>query len=41
LNLQPPVTWIPIQTNSGTGSVITNTVPVNPTGNQFFRYHLQ
>jgi len=41
-NLQPPVTWTPVSTNAGTGSPITNQVPVNPALPQrFFRYQVQ
>jgi len=39
LNLQPPVVWAPVTTNAGTGSMITNLVPLNSThAQQFFRY---
>ncbi len=41
-SLQPPVTWTPVSTNAGTGSPITNQVPVNPVlPQQFFRYQVQ
>ena len=41
-NLNPPVTWSPMLTNSGTGGIITNTVPVSSSPPQkFFRYQVQ
>ena len=41
-SLTPPVVWTPLSTNAGTGSKITNTVPVSKSNpQQFFRYVAQ
>jgi len=37
--LEPPVTWTPVITNTGTGGTITNLIPVNTaTPKRFYRY---
>jgi PKD repeat protein len=41
-DLNPPVLWSPMATNSGTGGTITNTVLISPVlPAQFFRYLVQ
>ena len=42
MDLNPPILWSPVVTNSGTGGTITNTIPVSPVPAQrFFRYQIQ
>ncbi|MEI6644985.1 MAG: autotransporter-associated beta strand repeat-containing protein [bacterium] len=41
-NLQPVIVWTPVSTTTGTGFMITNSVPVNPSQKiKFFHYIVQ
>jgi hypothetical protein len=41
-DLQAPVAWTAISTNTGTGGVLTNLAPINSVGGkEFFRYRVQ